>query len=129
MNLSEIQSNLPPISQKLGVLVLALIGCAWIVRLVRTRTMREEHALLWFAGLGVGVLFVWVDPLLTLVTFALGIDVPASTLLLLTLFFLFLVCVWLTTAVSRYKEQMAALTITVSILRSRLTNLERNEHD
>ena len=54
-------TNLPPLKQKLAVLALAVLGCTWIFHLVRVRKVREEHALLWFLGLGAGAIVVWVD--------------------------------------------------------------------
>lgn len=129
MDYSEIESYLPPIEQKIAILLLAMVALVWIVRLVRIRVMREEHALLWLIGLAMGVVVVWVDPILAGITYVLGIDVPASALVLLALLFLFLICVWLTTSASRQKEQLAQLTIAISILRARLEhdrNAERN---
>lgn len=129
MDYSEIESYLPPIEQKIAILLLAMVALVWIVRLVRIRVMREEHALLWLIGLAMGVVVVWVDPILAGITYVLGIDVPASALVLLALLFLFLICVWLTTSASRQKEQLAQLTITISILRAQLEhdrNAERN---
>lgn len=129
MDYSEIESYLPPIEQKIAILLLAMVALVWIVRLVRIRVMREEHALLWLIGLAMGVVVVWVDPILAGITYVLGIDVPASALILLALLFLFLICVWLTTSASRQKEQLAQLTITISILKAQLAhdrNPERN---
>lgn len=127
MDPSRIQPNLPPLHQKMAVVVLALAGAIWIFRLVRARRVREEHALLWFFGLGLGALVVCCDPILIGLTALLGIDVPASALLLLTLFFLFIVAVRLTSEVSSQKDQIAKLTVLVSIIRAR--DLERSLED
>jgi len=112
-----VEAFLPTLHQKLAVLGLALAGVAWIVYLVRGQRMREEHALLWLVLLVGGAILVWVDPLLVFVTTALGVDVPASALILVALFFLFVTSVWLTTEVSRQKQQLARLTILLSIER------------
>jgi hypothetical protein len=117
-DLSQLVSNLPTLRQKIGVLGLAIIGAAWIFHLARVRRVREEHALLWFLGLGAGAVVVWVDPVLLGVSRALGVDVPASALLLLAIFFLFVVAVRLTSEVSSQKDQIAKLTILVSIMRA-----------
>lgn len=127
MDYSEIESNLPPIEQKIAILVLAIVALVWIVRLVGIRAMREEHALLWFIGLASGVVVIWVDPILGVITYVLHINMPASALILLALFFLFLICVWLTTSASRQKEQLAQLTITISILKSQLLRSQKRE--
>ena len=120
MNVDEIGANMPPLHQKLAALFLALVGVFWIVRMVRYHRIREEHALLWFLGLTALIVVIWVDPLLLALTALLGIDVPASALSLLALFFLFIVSVWLTSVVSAQKQQIAQLFISVSILRSKL---------
>jgi hypothetical protein len=121
MNNEEIIANLPPLHQKLAVLVIGLIGVLWIMRMVHYRKIREEHALLWFLGIGAGIVTVCYDPLLIGLTSVMGVDVPASSLLLLTLFFLFIVCVWLTSKVSSQQQQIAKLIIGISILQSRVT--------
>ena len=100
--------------------MLAILGVLWIVRMVRHHRIREEHALVWFAGLAGAVAVVWCDPLLVFVTAALGVKVPASALMLLALFFLFAACVWLTTVVSEQKRQINELVITVSLLKERV---------
>jgi hypothetical protein len=120
MDPSRIQPNLPPFHQKMAVVVLAVAWAIWIFRLVRARRVREEHALLWFLGLGASALVVWCDRVLVAVSGILGIDVPASALLLLALLFLFIVAVRLTSEVSSQKAQVAKLTVLVSILRARL---------
>lgn len=120
----EIVAFLPTTHQRLAVTVLALLGVIWIVRQVRYHRIREEHALLWFAGLGSMMVVIWVDPLLVGVTRALGVDVPASALLLLAMFFLFITAVWLTSIVSAQKQQITELFIAVSILRARVADAE-----
>ena len=121
MNNEEIIANLPPLHQKFAVLVIGLIGVLWIMRMVHYRRIREEHALLWFLGIGSGIVTVCYDPLLIALTSLMGVDIPASALLLLALFFLFIVCVWLTSKVSSQQQQIARLIIGTSILQSRMT--------
>ena len=111
---------LPPIHQKMAVLVLGLLGALWIVWMVRNFRIREEHALLWFLCIGTGIIVVWIDPLLVAITRALGVEVPASSLLLLALFALFILCAWLTSVVSTHQREIARLTIAISILKSNL---------
>lgn len=129
MEMSAIQANLPPLHQKLVVMALAIAGATWIFYLVRIRKVREEHALLWFLGLGAGAIVVWCDPVLVGLTRVLGIDVPASALLLLTLFFLFIVAVRLTSEVSLQKAQLAKLSILVSIMRAQLQEEHARRQD
>lgn len=120
MDAPDLLTNLPPLKQKLAVLALAVLGSMWIFHLVRGRKIREEHALLWFLGLGAGAIVVWVDPILVGISSALGVDVPASALLLLAIFFLFVIAVRLTSEVSSQKAQIAKLTVLVSIMRAEM---------
>lgn len=116
---------LPSLHQKIAVLALAIVAAIWLVNMVRKRHLKEEHALIWFLGLAGGVALVWVDRLLAAVTVLIGATVPASALLLATLFFLFIAVVRLTSEVSRQKEQIARLVIHTSVLRDRARELEQ----
>lgn len=115
-----VESYLPPLHQKLAVLVLAVLGALWLVRMMRRHRLREEHALLWLLGLVAGVVVIWCEPLLIAVTRLLGVKVPASALMLTAIFFLLGVTAWLTTLVSVQKRQITALIISVSILQARV---------
>lgn len=116
MNTTDVY-YLPPLHQKVAVLALALLAALCLINMVRKRSLREEHALIWFLGLAGGVALVWFDRLLLMLMFLLGARVPASALLLATLFFLFIAVVRLASEVSRQKEQIARLVIHTSILR------------
>jgi hypothetical protein len=122
---NEVYANLPPIHQKLAVLALALLGALWIANMVRKHRFKEEHALIWFLGLAAAAILVWCDPLLAGLTVAVGADVPASAMLLATVFFLFIVAVWLTSELSRQKEELARLVIHLSILKEKMGELEK----
>ena len=115
---------LPPLHQKLAVLVLAVLGALWLVRMMRRHRLREEHALLWLLGLVAGVVVIWCEPLLIAVTRLLGVKVPASALMLTAIFFLLEVTAWLTTLVSVQKRQITDLIISVSILQARVEERE-----
>lgn len=119
-----VESYLPPLHQKLAVLVLAVLGALWLVRMMRRHRLREEHALLWLLGLVAGVVVIWCEPLLIAVTRLLGVKVPASALMLTAIFFLLGVTAWLTTLVSVQKRQITDLIISVSILQARVEERE-----
>lgn len=124
-----IQTYLPTLHQKMAAGVLAILGILWIIRLMRCHKLKEEHALLWLVALvGISVV-VFFDPILISVASLLGTKVPASALLLLTIFFLFIVCVWLTSLVSVQKRQLSKLMITVSILRERVDEIRRDRDE
>ncbi len=127
MNQMEIVANLPPLHQKLAVTVLGLVAAYWVVRQVRHNRFHESHALPWFLGIGAGLLIVWCNPLLVTITSLMGVGVPASALLLLSLFFLFLVCAWLTSMVSGQQRTIAKLVIEISILKSRVEDMAARE--
>jgi hypothetical protein len=117
----QVYANLPPIHQKVAVLVLALLGALWIANMVRKHRFKEEHALIWFLGLASAAVLVWCDPLLAGLTVLVGADVPASALVLATVFFLFVVAVYLTSEVSRQKEEIARLVIHLSVMKAKLS--------
>jgi hypothetical protein len=111
---------LPTLHQKGAIAALAIVALWWIFSLVRSRKMREEHALLWIGGIATGLLVVVTDPVLLLVTSALGVKIPASALILLTLLFLMGACVRLTSLASTQKQQIANLAIELSLLKARV---------
>src|SRR5688572_9264961 len=117
---NEVYANLPPIHQKVAVLMLAILGALWIGNMVRKHRFKEEHALIWFLGLASAAVLVWCDPLLAGLTVLVGADVPASALMLATVFFLFVVAVYLTSEVSRQKEEIARLVIHLSVMKAKM---------
>ena len=123
----QVQLFLPPLHQKIAVLVLALLGALWLVRMMRHHRLREEHALLWILGLVAGVVVIWCEPLLVGITRLLGVQVPASALMLIAIFFLLGVAAWLTTVVSAQKRQITDLVISVSILQARMMESEQTQ--
>jgi hypothetical protein len=120
----QIVELLPTIQQKLSVLAFSLGSIALIAWLVWKRRMREEHALFWFIGLLVGILMVWVDPLLASFSYALGINLPANALMFVAVLFLFALSIWLTSAASRNKQRIEKLVVHVSILNSQVQELQ-----
>ncbi len=119
----EILTLLPTFQQKLSVLGFALGGIALVVWMVWRRRIREEHALLWFMGLIGGVVIVWCDPLLAFGSSVLGISLPANALLLVAMFFLYCICLWLTSVASRNKRQLERLIIHISIANAQIAEL------
>lgn len=126
MDRAEIIANLPPLHQKVAVTLLALGILCWMVRRVRHHRVHEGHALLWFAGIGLGLFFIWCDPLLVAVTAAMGVAIPASSLMLLAILFLLLLCIWLTSIVSMQDRRIARLIIEVSILKEKQAERDRS---
>jgi hypothetical protein len=125
MTETELQTFLPTAHQKIAALILAVAAVFWIVQLMRSHRLREEHALLWLIPIVGMALVITFNPILLAVSFLIGTKVPASALLLLTIFFLFIICVWLTSILSIHKREIAKLMILVSILRSDIRRLEK----
>jgi hypothetical protein len=113
---------LPTMHQRAAAAFLGLVGMIMIYRMVRRHTLREEHALLWFTAIVVMLAVIWIDSLLLTVTGLLGIAMPGNALILLTIFFLFLISVRLSSVVSIQKRQIAKLIMEVSILKGQITN-------
>jgi hypothetical protein len=127
MNDPQIELYLPTFHQKIAVTVLAGIMFLVIIRMVRLYLMKEEHALLWFLGAGGALAAIWIEPLLVLAASSLGITVPASAFTLMALFFLVVTCIWLTSCISRQNERINSLIIDLSIINSKLSDLEQRK--
>ena len=68
----------PLLSQRLEVIVAAVVICALIFELVRRKRLMERYAILWLlAGVTILVLGIWKG-LLTKISHAIGIAYPPS---------------------------------------------------
>lgn len=118
-----VHTYLPTMHQKMAAAVLAVLAVCYLVNLLRRGVLREEHALLWIVALVVLSVAVFFDPVLGLISMALGTVVPASALLLLGLFFLFTISIWMTCIVSNHEKRIAKMTIDLSIQKFHLDRL------
>lgn len=105
----------------------ALLVLAFMVELLRRRQLREKYAVLWLL-VGLAVLVLLLAPgLLSTVSSALGFEVPANFLFLVSLILLLGVNVHLSWELSRVEEETRALAEEVALLR--LAVEAREEHE
>jgi hypothetical protein len=106
------------------LLVVAISNVAVIIELVRRRQLREKYALLWLAvGLGGILLSItrgFVDAVARLIGVAYGPTVVFAGVIL----FLVLVCMHLSTAVSKLEERTTRLASELALLRGTATPSE-----
>jgi hypothetical protein len=110
-------------SQVLG-LVAAVALTIFVVELLRRGILREKFAVLWLVvAFGALVLAIY-PPLLVGVASALGFEVPANLLFLVTLLLLLAVSVQLSFEVSKLDRNVARLTEDHVLLVQRVEQLE-----
>lgn len=113
---SAVTILLPTPHQQQFAMVCSLLFLAFVVFLVRRRTIREEYALLWLAT-GVAVLALSLSrTLLLLLVRISGAGLASSVLLLAAIFFVFLVLMHLTAVASRQRRMIRDLAIHAALL-------------
>jgi hypothetical protein len=117
------------LSQRVEVIVLAVIVCALIFELVRRKRLMERYAILWLiAGVTVLVLAVW-QGLLTTLSHAVGIYYPPSALFAVAFLFVLVMLVHFSTTVSRLSDQNKVLAQRLALLQQRLEEGELRSGD
>jgi len=110
----------PLLSQRLEVIVAAVVICALIFELVRRQRLMERYAILWLlAGITVLVLGLWKGLLSTL-AHAVGIYYPPTVLFVVALVFVLVLLVHFSTTVSRLSDQNTLLAQRLALLQQRL---------
>jgi len=110
----------PPVSQRVEVVLLALIVCGLIFELVRRRRLMERYALLWLAaGAIVLVLGLW-QGLLTTLAHAVGIYYAPSALFAIAFLFVLVMLVHFSITISRLSDQNKILAQRLALLRERV---------
>jgi len=98
-------------------LVVSLLVILWVTQLIRTRKLREEYAILWFAGaIGLFLLSLKRD-LINVAAEALGVVYPPSLLLLAAIFLGFLIAMHFSVSLSRLSEQNKVLAQQLALLK------------
>jgi len=108
------------LSTRAHVLVLlgVVVGAFFLLRLLNRRQMRGKYTLLWmFVGLGVLVLAAFPS-LLDHVSHLFRIYYAPTTLFLVAISFLLLVCVYFSYELSRLEERTRVLAEEIAILRA-----------
>jgi len=110
----------PVLSQRLEVIILAVVVCALIFELVRREHLMERYAILWLlAGATVLVLGLW-SGLLSTLAHAVGIYYTPSALFAVAFLFVLALLVHFSVTVSRLSDQNTILAQRVALLQRRL---------
>jgi hypothetical protein len=106
----------PLLSQRVEVVVLAVIVCGLIFELVRRKRLMERYAILWLvAGATVLVLGLW-QGLLTTLAHAVGIYYPPSALFAVVFVFVLVMLVHFSMSVSRLSDENRILAQRLALL-------------
>jgi hypothetical protein len=110
----------PALSQRVEVIIVALIVCGLIFELVRRKRLMERYAILWLvAGFTVLVLGLWKGLLSTL-AHAVGIYYTPSALFAVTFLFVLVLLVHFSITLSRLSDQSTTLAQRLAVLQQRL---------
>jgi hypothetical protein len=110
----------PVLSQRIEVIVLAVVICALVFELVRRKRLMERYAILWLvAGVTVLVLGLWKG-LLTTLSRAVGIYYGPSLLFAVAFVFVLVMLVLFSMTVSRLSDQNTLLAQRLALLQQRL---------
>lgn len=110
----------PALSQRVEVIILAVVVCALIFELIRRKRMMERYALLWLAaGVTVLVLGLWKG-LLSTISHAVGIYYAPSVLFAVAFLFVLVMLVHFSMTVSRLSDQNTVLAQRLALLQERL---------
>jgi hypothetical protein len=110
----------PALSQRLEVIIVAVVVCALIFELVRRKRLMERYAILWLvAGAAVLVLGLW-QGLLSTLAHAVGIYYAPSALFAVAFLFVLVLLVHFSLTVSRLADQNTTLAQRLALLQQRL---------
>ena len=100
------------------VAITTLVSLFFVVRLVRRHRLKSKYSLLWLSiGLVMGTIAAFPG-LLDNTSYAIGIDYPPATFLVLSVAFLFLVVVQFSWELSRLEDRTRTLAEEVALLRA-----------
>jgi len=104
-------------------IIVALVTLAVVVQLLRHRRLRERHAVWWLIG-GLAALIVGMFPgLLEQAADLIGVEEPANLIFFISIAMLVLVCIQLSSELTRQETQIRTLAEDVALLDERLTSL------
>lgn len=114
---------------RLFFILLGASVLVFVVNLVRTRRLKEEYALLWlFMALTLVVAPVFIDAI-DAVSYAIGIDYPPAFLIVIALICFALIFFQFSVTISRFSDQIKALSQDLALTRKRLRDLEQQLGD
>ncbi len=105
-------------------IILGLSVLFFVINLVRTKKLKEEHALLWLlmaVALVIAPLFIDV---IDTVSFAIGIDYPPALIIVIALVCFALIFFQMSVTISRFSEQIKSLSQDLALARRRIQDLE-----
>lgn len=104
------------VHQKIASTLVALGMVIIVLYLVRKRHLREEFTLIWLGCAFAMIGAVWLYPLLVFITDLIGAVSPTTTLFLFGFIFVLLICLHLSTTLSKLKTQMKDLAQKVALM-------------
>lgn len=114
-------------SQRVQVILVAVVICAVILELIRRKHLMERYAILWLVlGLTVLVLAAWKG-LLTSLSEAAGIYYPPAALFAVAFLFVLALLLHFSIVLSRLSDQNKILAQRVSLLQQRLDEKDSAE--
>lgn len=105
-------------------IILGLSVLFFVINLVRTKKLKEEHALLWLlmaTALVIAPLFIDV---IDTISFAIGIDYPPALIIVIALVCFALIFFQMSVTISRFSEQIKSLSQDLALARRRIQDLE-----
>lgn len=108
-------------------LALCLATITFIVQLLRTRRLREKYAAVWLVVLVAAIVLGAFPDLLESVAGLTGVQTPTNLLFATSLVVLLLVCIQLSTELSKLEEETRTLAEEVALLDLRVRRLEPDE--
>lgn len=115
------------VSQRIGVIAVAVLICAVIFELIRRKHLMERYAILWFClGVTTLVLAAWKG-LLTTLSHAAGIYYPPAALFAVAFLFVLALLLHFSLVLSRLSDQNKILAQRLALLQQRLDEKESGE--
>ncbi|HWN73893.1 MAG TPA: DUF2304 domain-containing protein [Solirubrobacterales bacterium] len=115
------------VSQRFGVIAVAILICVVIFELIRRKHLMERYAILWFClGISTLVLAAWKG-LLTTLAHAGGIYYPPAALFAVAFLFVLALLLHFSIVLSRLSDQNKILAQRLALLQQRLDEKESAE--
>ena len=112
------------VSQRVGVIAVAVLICAVILELIRRKHLMERYAILWLVlGITLLVLAAWKG-LLTTLSHAAGIYYPPAALFAVAFLFVLALLLHFSLVLSRLSDQNKVLAQRLALLQQRLEEKE-----
>lgn len=102
-----------------------LLALCWIVNMIRKRRLELKYALSWMTVIFLMLLVDIFPPILSVLSYCLGIATPVNTLFLLGFLFSLALLFVLTVIVSRQADKIRQLSQAVALNERRIGELER----